>query len=128
MLVCRAVGAKANVLQSIGFVRLVAALLILRRVGILSVVLMFVCCRLCRLLGLQPTHLNHLKTFALLTNSGRLEQVFTSRVLNACLSTTLTASSKNPPAVLLFFDPIIILFFLFPQKQLYISTSKLVNI
>jgi hypothetical protein len=31
MLVCRAVGAKANVLQSVGFVRLVAALLILQK-------------------------------------------------------------------------------------------------
>ena len=33
----------------------VAALFILRSVGILSVVLLFVCCQLCRLLGLQLT-------------------------------------------------------------------------
>ena len=38
-------------------VRWVAALFILRRVGILSVVLLFVCCRLCHLLGLLVTRL-----------------------------------------------------------------------
>jgi hypothetical protein len=47
--------AKLNVLQKLWLVFRLAALLILRRIGILSVVLLFVCCRLCRLLGLQLT-------------------------------------------------------------------------
>ena len=43
--------AKLNVLQKRWLVCRLAALLILRRVGNLSVILLFVCCRSCRLLG-----------------------------------------------------------------------------
>jgi hypothetical protein len=83
------------VLQKPWLVCRLAALLILRSVGIFSVILLFVCCLLCRLLGLQLTAYSRYVLAGILHNCGGLALQFGALKKIAPSKTLLRFPSYN---------------------------------